>query len=416
MPHYDLSHMSFHSTNIGNLKFLTAVPMIAGDRCFCDGAISLRLQPQNTFTAVDPIVDFFAFEVKMRHLYGDDWIDFIKDGTKESFTFPTLTLGVDVDYWGVGEQTGTMPAHGHRSVARIWNEYFRDPSDDASIISDTTALTSDAERIAGPLCARPYAPYTTGMDKDLIDADREVTVSGGVFDLADLASVEASYATEIERQWFGQRYRDILKEFGGYANVDADERPTLLNRKQTTLSGYDIDGTGAGTLGTYAGKSGGLFRFGFPTKYWAEHSIMFIAMLVRYPNIYNSERHPFWTQTNPSYGEISGDPQYARGQIPYTQNLSEWFADGSVAAGLVPWGQRFRYQGNIVGSQFQQQTTFPFLPTPTSHNAARYCQANEHQNVFQTAQNLQVTAISGFRMMCDRVTPGPISSIFAALT
>jgi hypothetical protein len=347
-------------------------------------------------------------------VYGEDWETFMLDGINETYTFPTLSTGVIIDYYGCGEQVGTVPKHPHAMYAQIWNRYFRDPTDDGSIMSETATISTDAERVAGKLCARLKTPWSTGLDNELSASDREVTVTAGVFDIADLEQVKGQYKTEVERQWFGQRYNDILKEYGGYAGTDADERPTLLNRKQRMLSGHDVDGTGDASLGQFSGKTVELFRTGFPTRYFGEHGAVFGMALVRFPPLMKREMHPWFTETNPSYADISGDPEIVGSRIPEVQQLDEWFQDGAATdAGLVPYGQRFRYHPNIIGSQFAQNNGFPLLNTPTTHNAARYHQGGEYAQVFQTAANLEMTAVCGFNVMVDRVTPGPLRSIFA---
>lgn len=66
-----------------------------------------------------------------------------------------------------------------------------------------------------------------------------------------------------------------------------------------------------------------------------------------------------------------------------------------------------------MSTTFQQQTGFGFLNTPNSTAQARYCQANEYDNMFQTTQTGNCTVSSALNVMVDRVVPAVDKSIFA---
>src|SRR5207247_2247716 len=59
-------------------------------------------------------------------------------------------------------------------------------------------------------------------------------------------SKHAAYAnlhTDQERDYFMQRYHDVISSFGGKTSYDADNRPLLVMRSNLWASGYDVDGT-----------------------------------------------------------------------------------------------------------------------------------------------------------------------------
>src|SRR5207253_10065419 len=79
MPH-DLSHLGFLAGQIGHLITISTTAVIAGDS-FEMGAVSaLRLSPLRRGLAIDTNVDIFTFYVTHRHVYGDQLINFMKDG------------------------------------------------------------------------------------------------------------------------------------------------------------------------------------------------------------------------------------------------------------------------------------------------------------------------------------------------
>src|SRR2546430_951894 len=79
MPH-DLSHLGFLAGQIGRLITISTTPVIAGDSFEMDTVGALRLSPLRRGVAIDSTVDSFTFYVPHRHVYGEQWIKFMKDG------------------------------------------------------------------------------------------------------------------------------------------------------------------------------------------------------------------------------------------------------------------------------------------------------------------------------------------------
>src|SRR5688572_32862434 len=96
MPH-DLSHLGFLAGQIGRLITISTTPVIAGDSFEMDAVGALRLSPLRRGLAIDSTVDIFTFYVPHRHVYGEQWIKFMKDGVNDT---PLLTVNttVYIDY------------------------------------------------------------------------------------------------------------------------------------------------------------------------------------------------------------------------------------------------------------------------------------------------------------------------------
>src|SRR2546430_17660584 len=88
MPH-DLSHLGFLAGQIGRLITISTTPVIAGVSFEMDAVGALGLSPLRRGVALHSTVDIFSFYVPHRHVYGDLWINFIKDGVNAS---PILTV------------------------------------------------------------------------------------------------------------------------------------------------------------------------------------------------------------------------------------------------------------------------------------------------------------------------------------
>src|SRR5438093_512313 len=93
MPH-DLSHLGFLAGQIGRLITISTTPVIAGDSFEMDAVGALRLSPLRRGLAIDSTVDIFTFYVPHRHVYGEQWIQFMKDGVNAS----TLTTVISYVY------------------------------------------------------------------------------------------------------------------------------------------------------------------------------------------------------------------------------------------------------------------------------------------------------------------------------
>src|SRR5690242_3227573 len=88
MPH-DLSHLGFLAGQIGRLITISTTPVIAGDSFEMDAVGALRLSPLRRGLAIDSTVDIFTFSVPHRHVYGEQWIQFMTDGVNAT-PLPTV--------------------------------------------------------------------------------------------------------------------------------------------------------------------------------------------------------------------------------------------------------------------------------------------------------------------------------------
>lgn len=418
---YDLSHYQLTAGKIGRLQTTGMIPVVAGDSFEITLEGVVRLSPLRRNLTMDAMVDLFAFYVPYRHVYGDDWKDFVLDGYDETVTFDQGPIETEpVPYLMYRGSSSPMPLWMTAGYNRIWNRYFRVPSDDSSIIADNTLLgdwlTEDGNW--GKLCARPKTIWTTGVDETNkpTTTDREVNVSGGTFDIIDLAEVKARYRTEVDREWFGQRYDDILKSsFGGSANVDADERPTLIMRKTEWLSGYDVDGTADATLGTYAGKSASVVRMDLPRRFYPEHGTIWMMALIRFPMVSHQEAHYLTRQPQPTYETIAGDPEIIASKEPESLEIQDVFGGTSTTSlGLVPYAQHYRYHPSYAHAKYGALQGYPiYTENVTTQLEAFYHQDGDYDAVFSTEQLGHWQ--SQFRCKVDalRVIPPVLSSVYA---
>src|SRR5260221_14433438 len=123
MPH-DLSHLGFLAGQIGRLITISTPPAIAGDSFEMDAAGSLRLSPLRRGLAIHSTVDIFTFCVPHRHVYGEHWILFLKDGVNAT-PLPTVNTTGYIDHAAIlgtiNLYTIKIPKHLFQRYLNIYN-------------------------------------------------------------------------------------------------------------------------------------------------------------------------------------------------------------------------------------------------------------------------------------------------------
>src|SRR5436305_69719 len=125
MPH-DLSHLGFLAGQIGRLITISTTPVIAGDSFEMDAVGALRLSPLRRGLAIDSTVDIFTFYVPHRHVYGEQWIKFMKDGVNAT-PHPTVNTTGYIDQ---AAQLGPLhPDTNHNPTHRPQGDWQIDHTD-----------------------------------------------------------------------------------------------------------------------------------------------------------------------------------------------------------------------------------------------------------------------------------------------
>src|SRR3989441_10866243 len=96
MPHA-LSHLGFLAGQIGRLITISTAPVIAGDSFEMAAVGALRLSPLRRGLALDSTLDLFTFYLPHPHVYGEQWIEFMKDDVNAT-PLPTVNTTVYIDH------------------------------------------------------------------------------------------------------------------------------------------------------------------------------------------------------------------------------------------------------------------------------------------------------------------------------
>src|SRR5260221_12385213 len=91
----------------------------------------------------------------------------------------------------------------------------------------------------------------------------------------DIMGLQAAYAnlhTDQERDYFLQRYHDVVSAFGGKTSYDADNRPLFVMRSNLWASGYDVDETDQTSLAQFSGRVQPTSKHSLPLFFVPEHA------------------------------------------------------------------------------------------------------------------------------------------------
>src|SRR5258706_543690 len=85
--------------------------------------------------------------------------------------------------------------------------------------------------------------------------------------------LEVAYAnlhTDQERDYFMQRYHDVISSFEGKTSYDADNCRLLVMRSNLWASGYDVDGTDQSSLGQFSVRVQQTYKHSVPSFFVLE--------------------------------------------------------------------------------------------------------------------------------------------------
>lgn len=425
---YDLSHWSFMVGAIGSLQTLACVPIVAGDSIDLNASIVFRLSPLRRNLYLDSVVDLFAFYVPHRHIYnsnsaGSRWEDFILAGIDEGVTLGTDALAGGTNMESLGLRTGaglTCPRWLTRGYVQIWNRYFRDPSDVAGLLSESyfTGSPTSNEMNFGLACCHLPDMVTAPLKPTTTTADYRLPLEASEVNLYSFKALQGRLASELARDWYGLRYTDLLNySWSSEVNTDADQRPTLLMRSTQWLSGFDVDSHESATLGTYSGKAQAICNLRVPHRFLPEHGALWIMALVRLPYVNTFQTHFLVNKAEPTYLQISGDPDAVARQGQYSLDLNEILqGNSSVAIGDVGYAQWYRTHPSQVHNFYRAIEGHPFLDEqPTTRNGAIYISPTVYDDIFATLQLKHWNSQGHIGLHVKRFVPDVNQSIFSAV-
>src|SRR5207245_2670563 len=163
----------------------------------------------------------------------------------------------------------------------------------------------------------------------------------------------ANLHTDQERDYFMQRYHDVISSFGGKTSYDADNRPLLVMRSNLWASGYDVDGTDQTSLGQFSGRVQQTYKHSVPRFFVPEHGTMFTLALVRFPPTATKEIQYLNAKCALTYIDIAGDPVLYGNLPPREISMKDVFRSGDSSKKFkIAEGQWYRYAPSYVSPAY----------------------------------------------------------------
>src|SRR5450631_3877340 len=390
MPH-DLSHLGFLAGQIGRLITISTTPVIAGDSFAMDAVGALSLSPLRRGLALDSTVDIFTFYVPHRPVYGEQWIKFMKDGVNAT-PLPTVNTTGYIDHAAflgtINPDTNKIPKHLFQGYLNIYNNYFKAPWMPDRTEANPNELNQDDARYGFRSChlkniwTAPLPPET--------ELSRQMTTSTIYIDIMCLQAAYANLHTDQERDYFMQRYHDVISSFGGKTSYDADNRPLLVMRSNLWASGYDVDGTDQTSLGQFSGR--------VPPTATKE---------IQYLNAKGAL----------TYTDIAGDPVLYGNLPPREISMKDVFRSGNSSKKFkIAEGQWYRYAPSYVSPAYHLREGFPFIQEPPSGDLQERVLIRHHDydQCFQSVQLLQWNSQVKFNVTVYRNLPTTRDSIMTS--
>src|SRR5579883_1802061 len=236
----------------------------------------------------------------------------------------------------------------------------------------------------------------------------------------ELNQDDAAYAnlhTDQERDYFMQRYHDVISSFGGKTSYDADNRPLLVMRSNLWASGYDVDGTDQTSLGQFSGRVQQTYKHSVPRFFVPEHGTMFTLALVRFPPTATKEIQYLNAKGALTYTDIAGDPVLYGNLPPREISMKDVFRSGDSSKKFkIAEGQWYRYAPSYVSPAYHLLEGFPFIQEPPSGDLQERVLIRHHDydQCFQSVQLLQWNSQVKFNVTVYRNLPTTRDSIMTS--
>src|SRR5271169_943742 len=190
MPH-DLSHLGFLAGQIGRLITISTTSVIAGDSFEMEAVGALRLSPLRCGLAIYSTVDIFTFYVTpLPTFHTTGYIDH------------AAFLGT------INPYTNKIPKHFFQSYLNIYNNYFKAPWMPDRTEANPNELNQDDARY-GFRCCHLKNIWTAPLPPET-ELSRQMTTSTTSIDIMGLQAAYANLHTDQERDYFMQRYHDVI--------------------------------------------------------------------------------------------------------------------------------------------------------------------------------------------------------------
>ena len=308
-------------------------------------------------------VDLATFYIPHRHV-DDNFEELVKQGIDAGVALSTDSSSLQrpvLPYW---TQYPVAKAKWYvQGYLNCYNRFFRpraQTTSDATWATGpwSTAISDDDARFGFPAAALPTAIHNQTVDRDLDNADLEITL-GATLELPEIQEKQARFVTERHRQFRDVFYQNVISRLGGSTTIDAEPRPEKIWHDSYFMGGQNIEGYDNQTIGVQGGRHFGKFNHRIPRRYIPEPGAIWTMGVVRYPFV-SPEEH-LYLISNQTYEDIVGDPDVARNTRPVDLKMSDVFdTTDSTVIQKTPHSHWYRSQPNFSHPDYKGQRGFTF--------------------------------------------------------
>ena len=402
-----------HGLKIGRLQTLATKRVLPGESISVAANFTIDMAETAREPIMNGMMSIHSYFVPHRHVHGEDYTNFIRQGYDENITFTGIAVPEDYAIAQVRE-AGTICKDLVVGYNQIWNRYYRDIRNPNDNLNETTVHAGDAAKYGYKTMHIPNIwsralVYTT----DLLDSEREVPVTNNRLDLVDVKKVQAQYKTEIALNWFSNYYKDALKKLydSPGVSIDADKRPMELIdlNKPFKLKTQSSDG-----VSTTSGR--GMYQYSIPMKQYPEGGYIWILGVLRFPTVCYQEGNYLDLKPNPSFEEMSGQGEIMETLPPINGTPALYFegqGSNNTLYGRVPYGDWHRWEASYINPEMKNNPGYPVVDFPATAHDAKYINSASYDECFYQAMYGHAAIDGEILFDCWNNIPHALTSIYA---
>ena len=432
----DLTHPFGTMGEIGRLMTVARIPTLPGDSMGILIEGDLNLSPMIRRTVLDTKVECLGFWLPDRWAAASEeaWLEMLRRGNQPGTggfaasnppEWSVVNAGhTDVPAWLYKDGGTRINRNIIEGYNRIWDKWFRDPQDDE--LDKHNFPRTEKDRKYGYRCGNLQTLLSTGRKFSVAGVDQadSVPTSGAELSLYTINHAVLNYRAAQRRETTAIRPEEVMREiFHGSIPKDVSYQPELLFHEEAWMSGYTARGVADQNLGHARGGGAMVFGAQMPEKFFTEHGMIWVVMLLRFPPVFMEERHrndqPLSAWTEFEYHRRIMEPGLSDLRQKEDWRETDFFANAGGLTAIVefPAGMQFRTHPAAIHPDFGQPRIkgFPYINSDTIRSASDYwyCQdyGKDGLDVFESEQLAQWQWSGMCRVSAKRYLASPMESL-----
>lgn len=352
---------------IGRVNVLRQQYMMAGERMNASISGSVRLETLRERDVMRINAHLATFFTPLRWVW-TDFPQYLREGPDTAVSPPVITNEENWEKYGVGSWQsagqGSMYQWFRDVPLRIYNEWYKWPE------SNDETNWPDKGQKAVPL-SKPWSRCRFDATPD-DTADYQVGTAGNVFDVRDLAEIQARFRGSMKRDVLTfNRWIEIMKEsYNANGSREVDQVPIMLDQVDVGVSPREMPATDGASLGTWQSMYDFNVNHQIRGITAPEHGVLTYMLVIRFAPIIEGCM-PLATDRL-DWFELCGDPEWLTVAKPVeVQRRDLMQSNSSEVFGFLPAGWQWRCDHDVIGEPVDTRDTFPYMQIPTLQAEAK---------------------------------------------